>query len=509
MTKECQVINSRFNRNNQNYLVGAVKEAVSYESNALMIYLGVPQNARYRVALTELKIPEFKRILVENKIDIDNVIVHGPYVLNMANVAREDIFSWSVEFLKKEIDRMDKIGLKTIVLHPGSAVDTPVNDALSQLAKGINLVLQANSTVRIALETMCGRGSEIGVNFEQLKRIIDKIEQKERIVIHVNDSSQELGAKIDRHENIGFGNIELPSDISADFALTLALPISYKTKQKPHEIAQEIIQATACPDLEYTITEQGYLNFRFPTSHYEHFFSETLVQEGQNLQGQKKNLCLNIEYVSTNPTGYLHLAHFRHAFIGNTLANVYQFCGYQVVREYYINDRGGQINFLVNSVYYFYHQLQNITLLSSEKITYAGADHHGTIARLKSAYQLLGHKPESLQIILVQIVNLLIKEGQTKRFSKREGNTIELEEARQYMDLDQLKFFLLEKEPNQPLSINTELLKENKEKTRLYYIQYAHARCHQIFQKAQAKEKIVEENKPHQLVNYLYELARA
>jgi len=119
------------------------------------------------------------------------------------------------------------------------------------------------------------------------------------------------------------------------------------------------------------------------------------------------------------------------------------------------------------------------------------------------------------------------------------GNTIELDEALQYMDMDQLKFFLLEKEPNQPISINTELLKENQEKTRLYYIQYAHARCHQIFQKAQERgidkvssnidllkeqgerkifnllirfsfvlENIMEENKPHHLVNYLYELAR-
>src|SRR5947209_12293589 len=137
------------------------------------------------------------------------------------------------------------------------------------------------------------------------------------------------------------------------------------------------------------------------------------------------------------------------------------------------------------------------------------------------------------------MVSLLTKEGQTARFSKRVGNTIELEEALQYMDMDQLKFFLLEKEPNQPLSINTELLKENKEKTRLYYIQYAHARCHQIFQKAQEKgiekistnidllkeeserkifnllirfsfvlENIIEENKSHHLIHYLYELAR-
>lgn len=163
----------------------------------------------------------------------------------------------------------------------------------------------------------------------------------------------------------------MPPNIPADFALTLALPISYKTKINPQEIAQEIVKATACPTLEYTITEQGYLNFRFPTSYYQQFFTEILTQEGQNLRGKKKDICLNIEYVSTNPTGYLHLAHFRHAFVGNTLANVYQFCGYEVIREYYINDRGGQITSLINSVYYFYHQLQNITL-SSEKIEYVG-----------------------------------------------------------------------------------------------------------------------------------------
>ena len=106
--------------------------------------------------------------------------------------------------------------------------------------------------------------------------------------------------------------------------------------------------------------------------------------------------------------------------------------------------------------------------------------------------------------------------------------------------MDQLKFFLLEKDSNQPLSINTELLRENKEKTRLYYIQYAYARCHQILKKAQEKglekissnidllkeakerkifnllirfslilENIVEENKPHHLIHYLYELSRA
>jgi arginyl-tRNA synthetase len=470
---------------------------------------------------------------------------------------------------------------------------------------------------------------------------------------------------------------QLPTNISADFALTLALPISHKTKKKPQEIAQEILKIAVFPNLTWEITEQGYINFRFPITYCQQFLNETLTQKGQNLRSKKKDIRLNIEYVSANPTGYLHLAHFRHAVIGNTLANVYQFCGYEVVREYYINDRGGQITSLVNSVYYFYHQLQGISLpIKPEKIEYSGkssqetaqvlikkwdnkyinkhlneeefaiwkkeilaliltkiqqdlekcgiefdiwfsesslynenkhkdliqklakkdlifeqegatffrsslggddkdrviikqdgdytyffsdilyhqekakradkliyvwgADHHGTMARLKSAWQLLGYEPERIQIILVQIVNLLTKEGQTARFSKRAGNTIELEEALQYMDMDQLKFFLLEKEPNQPLSINTELLRENKEKTHLYYIQYAHARCHQIFQKAQEKgidkvslnidlltsknereifnllirfsfvlENVVEENKPHHLIHYLHELSKA
>jgi deoxyribonuclease IV len=165
-----------------NYLPGAVKEGANYGANALMIYLGAPQNTRRR-SLTELKIPEFERTLIEHNINIDNVIVHGPYVVNLANSSRKEIFHWSVEFLQKELARMEKIGLKTIVLHPGSAVDTPIEEALSHVAEGINLVLERTSQVRIALETMCGRGSEVGINFSQLKYIIDRIKQKERIGI--------------------------------------------------------------------------------------------------------------------------------------------------------------------------------------------------------------------------------------------------------------------------------------------------------------------------------------
>jgi arginyl-tRNA synthetase len=164
----------------------------------------------------------------------------------------------------------------------------------------------------------------------------------------------------------------LPADIQADFALTLALPISHKLKKNPNGIAQRILEKTNCPDLKYLITEQGYINFRIPNNYYQKIFNETLSKDGKNLRGDEKNIHLNLEYVSANPTGYLHLAHFRHAVIGDTLANVYRFCGYPITREYYVNDHGGQIISLIKSVHHFYHKLQNKTLLNPEKIEYLG-----------------------------------------------------------------------------------------------------------------------------------------
>ncbi|CAG8521756.1 17657_t:CDS:2 [Cetraspora pellucida] len=387
----------------------------------------------------------------------------------------------------------------------------------------------------------------------KVPKIVPENEKEKARIVWLNDCL--IQEKLLQEKITKKMKTELPANIAADFALTLALPISHKTKKNPQEVAQEIIQVTNCPNLEYNITVQGYINFRFPTTYYQQFLNETLNQIGQNLRGEKKNLLLNIEYVSTNPTGYLHLAHFRHATVGDTLANVYQFCGYQITREYYINDRGGQITSLIDSasLYEKNKHLDLLTELEKRNLIYTqdgafffrsslsgddkdrviikqdGADHHGTIARLKKCLSII--RPQSRKL-----TNNF--KGPT-RFSKRAGNTIELAEALKYLQLDQLKFFLLEKDPNQPLSINTKLLKENQEKTRLYYIQYAHARCHQIFQKANEKnierigssidlltnqtereifnllirfslvlENVIEENKPHHLINYLYELAR-
>src|SRR4051812_33942548 len=111
------------------FLLGAVEETVSYEANALAIFVGSPQKSE-RQSVNRLKISEFKDALEKSEIDINNVVVHGPYIFNLANALNEENFQWSVKFLKKELARMAEIGLKTIVLHPGSAVKTPTEKAL-------------------------------------------------------------------------------------------------------------------------------------------------------------------------------------------------------------------------------------------------------------------------------------------------------------------------------------------------------------------------------------------
>ncbi|MCE8164048.1 MAG: deoxyribonuclease IV [Candidatus Moeniiplasma glomeromycotorum] len=225
------------------FLLGAVQETLTYGANSLMFHLGAPQNS-FRRALEELKIPEFKQVLTENKIADSQVIVHGPYLINLANSSNPKNFFWSVEFLKKELMRAEKIGAETFVLHPGNALKTPLPTALDQVVQGLNLVLQNDTKIRIALETMSGKGSEVGITFEQLQYIITRVKSKERVgvcwdtchlwaagydiknnletvikefeekigleklwVIHVNDSLFELGSKKDRHENLGYGKI--------------------------------------------------------------------------------------------------------------------------------------------------------------------------------------------------------------------------------------------------------------------------------------------------------------
>ena len=237
-------IGSHVSMNGKEMLLGSVKEAVSYNANAFMIYTGAPQNTR-RKPISEMRIEEAKALMNEHNIPFENVIVHAPYIMNLANGDPEKR-EFAVEFLTKEIERTHAIGANQIVLHPGAHVKQGPEIGLQFIIEGLNKVIENTKDldVLIALETMAGKGTECGRSFEELKVIFDGVTNNKRLsvcfdtchthdagydtkddfdkvieefdsligkekisVFHINDSKNPKGASKDRHENVGFGYI--------------------------------------------------------------------------------------------------------------------------------------------------------------------------------------------------------------------------------------------------------------------------------------------------------------
>lgn len=220
--------------------LASVKEAESYGANVLMLYTGAPQNTR-RKEIKDLNIE--KGWEYASQAGINEIVVHAPYIINLANAVKPETFTLAVEFLEKEIIRTAAMRSKVLVLHPGSCLDAGVDVGIAQIVKGLNQVLDQNEDdVFIALETMAGKGSEIGRSFEELARIYEGVHKKERLrvcfdtchvndagydlahdyegvlqhfddvlglgqiaVFHINDSMNPCGAHKDRHANIGRG----------------------------------------------------------------------------------------------------------------------------------------------------------------------------------------------------------------------------------------------------------------------------------------------------------------
>ena len=233
------IIGSHVSYKNDTQLLGSVKEALSYNANTFMFYTGAPQNTN-RGQIEDALTMEAYKLMKENNIDLEKVIVHAPYIVNLANFNN---FDFSVSFLINEVERCHTLGVKYLVLHPGSAVNTTREDAINNISKGLNLILDNNYDVTILLETMAGKGNEVGKTFEELKQIIDKVKYQDKIgvcldtchlndagynlvdfnklldtfdnlvgvnkikCIHINDSKNNINSHKDRHENIGFGTI--------------------------------------------------------------------------------------------------------------------------------------------------------------------------------------------------------------------------------------------------------------------------------------------------------------
>lgn len=235
------LIGSHVSMSGKKMLLAASEEAKSYGASTFMIYTGAPQNTR-RKAIEDLNIEAGLKHMKEN--GLSHIVVHAPYIINIANTTKPEVFELGVEFLQKEIERTEAIGASDIVLHPGAHVGAGEEKGIAKIIEGLNEVLTNDNNVRIALETMAGKGSECGKTFEEIAKIIDGVKNNERLsvcfdtchvhdagydivndldgvlqqfdqivgldrikVVHVNDSKNVMGAKKDRHENIGFGNI--------------------------------------------------------------------------------------------------------------------------------------------------------------------------------------------------------------------------------------------------------------------------------------------------------------
>lgn len=222
-------------------MLGSVEEALSYGANTFMLYTGAPQNTK-RKDISELNIAAARKCMAEN--GIEEFIVHAPYIINLGNTIKPETYEIAVEFLALELQRTMAMGSKVLVLHPGAHVGAGVEAGTASIVKGINEVLTADMDCCIALETMAGKGTEIGRCFEELARIYDGVVHNDKLRVcfdtchthdagydivndfdgvienfdrligkdqiaafHINDSKNVFGAGKDRHANLGDGEI--------------------------------------------------------------------------------------------------------------------------------------------------------------------------------------------------------------------------------------------------------------------------------------------------------------
>ena len=227
------LIGSHVSFKKETQLVGSVKEALSYNSTTFMFYTGAPQNAN-RLPIDDELTKKAKELMLKNDIDINNVVVHAPYIINLASTN-----NFAVQFLKEELKRVEQLGMSKLVLHPGSSVKLSKEEGIRNIIDNLNQVGKSN--VLILLETMAGKGTELGKTFEEIKEIIDGVDYElgvcldtchindagydlndfdkilnlfDKIIglnylkcIHINDSKNIINSHKDRHENIGYGTI--------------------------------------------------------------------------------------------------------------------------------------------------------------------------------------------------------------------------------------------------------------------------------------------------------------
>lgn len=235
------IIGSHVGFKKDTQLLGALNETLSYNGNAFMFYTGAPQNTVRMPLNDDLTFKALEK-MKENNISLSNVVVHAPYIINLANNKDLDKYNFSINFLKQECNRCTNLFVKKLVLHPGSHVGCGHDVGINNIINALNEVLKESDTT-ILLETMAGKGTEVGKTLEEIKQIIEGVIYKDKIgicldtchlsdagydvskfdeildilesynlldkvlCIHINDSKNICGSHKDRHENIGYGTI--------------------------------------------------------------------------------------------------------------------------------------------------------------------------------------------------------------------------------------------------------------------------------------------------------------
>ena len=281
---------------NTNQLLGSAKTAVSFGANTFMFYTGAPQNTiRKEIDLDLTK--EAHEYMKNHGIDINNVICHAPYIINLANREKEDSWNFSISFIKNEINRITQMGINYIVIHPGNSLKLDRMTALYNIADAINNILDSDTKPMILLETMAGKGTECGINIYELKEILNNITLKDKVglcidtchlndsgvdiaefdsylndldnaigldkvkCIHINDSKNPIGSHKDRHANIGYGTIGFDNLINVLYNSKLKdvpkiLETPWVGKYPPYKLEIDMIKSKKFnPNLEQDLEE--------------------------------------------------------------------------------------------------------------------------------------------------------------------------------------------------------------------------------------------------------------
>ena len=411
-----------------------------------------------------------------------------------------------------------------------------------------------------------------------------------------------------------------PQKEFGDFATNFAMQSAKVFHKNPRQIAEELVRRIQGSWLDHAqIAGPGFLNFYLKGNVLYDAFQQILAAgESFGQLPPKDALKIQVEYVSANPTGLLHVGHGRGAAAGSALVNLLRAAGYPVESEYYINDAGNQMDNLARSVNARYLELlgreiafpedgyhgqdiidtaqriidkegdKYLNLDEAERLTIFkdlayveklaalkedlaafnvtfdhwfsertlhpdavraavkilqdngniyekegalwlrstaygddkdrvvirdngvptylaadiayhhnkyergfdrivniwGADHHGYVCRVKAAMQALGHDPEKLTVLLLQMV-ALFRGGELVKMSKRTGQSVSLNELMEEVGTDAARYFFLMRSLDSQLDFDLDLAKKKSNDNPVYYIQYAHARIHSIYRQAE------------------------